>query len=37
MQPIVVYRVEAIIPAVVATAEEIDTSGNEIPSVIGKM
>jgi uncharacterized protein (TIGR00730 family) len=37
MQPIVVDRVEAIIPAIVAAAQEIDTSGNEIPSVIGKM
>ena len=37
MQPIVVDRVEAIIPAIVAAAEEIDTSGNEIPSLIGKM
>ena len=37
MQPIVVDRVEAIIPAIVAAAEEIDTSGNEIPSVIDKM
>jgi hypothetical protein len=37
MQPIVVDRVEVIIPAIVAAAEEIDTSGNEIPSVIDKM
>ena len=37
MQPIVVDRVEAIIPAIVAAAEEIDTSGDEIPSVIDKM
>ena len=37
MQPIVVDRVEAIIPAIVAAAEEIGTSGNEIPSVIDKM
>src|ERR1700723_187657 len=37
MQPIVVDRGEGIIPAIVAAAEEIDTSGNEIPSVIDKM
>jgi predicted Rossmann-fold nucleotide-binding protein len=37
MQPIVVDRVEAIIPAIVAAAEAIDTSGNETPSVIDKM
>jgi uncharacterized protein (TIGR00730 family) len=37
MQPIVVDRVEAIIPAIVAAAEEIDTYGNESPSVIDKM
>jgi uncharacterized protein (TIGR00730 family) len=37
MQPIVVDRAEAIIPAIVAAAEEIDTYGNEIPSVIDKM
>ena len=37
MQPIVVDRVEAIIPAIVAAAEEVDTSGNEILSVIDKM
>ena len=35
MQPIVVDRVEAIIPAIVAAAE--DTYGNDIPSVIDKM
>src|SRR6202021_2265357 len=35
--PIVVDRVEAIIPAIVAAAEDIDTCGNEIPSVIDKM
>jgi 2-methylcitrate dehydratase PrpD len=33
----VVDRVEAIIPAIVAAAEEIDRSGNAIPSVIDKM
>jgi hypothetical protein len=37
MRPIVVDRVEAIIPAIVAAAEEVDTSGNEILSVIDKM
>jgi hypothetical protein len=37
MQPIVVDRVEAIIPAIVAAAAAIDTHGNEIPSVIDKM
>ena len=37
MQPIVVDRVEAIIPAIVAAAEAIDTYGNEAPSVIDKM
>jgi hypothetical protein len=36
MQPIVVDHVEAIIPAIVAAAEEIDTSGNA-SSLIGKM
>jgi len=37
MQPLVVDRVEAIIPAIVAAAEEIDAPGSEIPSVIDKM
>jgi predicted Rossmann-fold nucleotide-binding protein len=37
MQPIVVDRVEAILPAIVAAAEKINTSGDEIPSVIDKM
>jgi hypothetical protein len=37
MQPIVVDRAEAIIPAIVAAAEQTDTYGNEIPSVIDKM
>ncbi|MEI9983116.1 MAG: TIGR00730 family Rossman fold protein [Aliidongia sp.] len=37
MQPIVVDRVEAIIPAIVAAAQEVDTLGSEIPSVIDKM
>ena len=37
MRPIVVDRVEAIIPAIVAAAEAIDTYGNETPSVIDKM
>jgi hypothetical protein len=37
MRPIVVDRAEAIIPAIAAAAEEIDTYGNEIPSVIDKM
>jgi uncharacterized protein (TIGR00730 family) len=37
MQPIVVDRVEAIIPAIVAAAEETETHGNEIPTVIDKM
>ena len=37
MQPIVVDRGEAIIPATVAAAEEIDTYAKEIPSVIDKM
>jgi hypothetical protein len=37
MQPIVVDRVEAIIPAIVAAAEAIETYGAEIPSVLDKM
>jgi len=37
MRPIVVDRVEAIIPAIVAAAEEVDSSGNEISCVIDKM
>jgi predicted Rossmann-fold nucleotide-binding protein len=37
MRPIVVDRVEAIIPAIVAAAEEVDTSGNEISCVTDKM
>ena len=37
MQPIVVDRVEAIMPAIVAAAAEIDTDGDEIPPVIDKM
>jgi hypothetical protein len=37
MQPIVVDRVEAILPAIVAAAEETDAYGNEIPSVIDRM
>ena len=37
MQPIVVDRVEAIIPAIVAAAEAIETYGAETPSVIDKM
>jgi uncharacterized protein (TIGR00730 family) len=37
MQPIVVDRVEAIIPAIIAAAAETDRYGNEIPSVIDKM
>ena len=37
MQPIIVDRVEAIIPAIVAAAQEVDSLGSEIPSVIDKM
>ena len=37
MQLIVVDRVEAVIPAIVAAAEDIHTYGNEIPPVIDKM
>jgi uncharacterized protein (TIGR00730 family) len=37
MQPIVVDRVEAILPAIVAAAQEVDTLDNEIRSVIDKM
>jgi uncharacterized protein (TIGR00730 family) len=37
MQPIVVDRVEAILPAIVAAAQEVDALDNEIRSVIYKM
>jgi uncharacterized protein (TIGR00730 family) len=37
MQPIVVDRVEAILPAIVTAAQEVDTLDNEIRSVIDKM
>jgi uncharacterized protein (TIGR00730 family) len=37
MQPIVVDRVEAIIPSIVAAAEGIDASSNEIPYIIDRM
>jgi uncharacterized protein (TIGR00730 family) len=37
MRPILVDRVEAIIPAIAAAAEEVDTSGSEISCVADKI
>ena len=37
LQPIVVDRVEAIIPAIVSAAVRVGTSDDVIPSIIDKM